>query len=401
MNRKIFRNFNENHFFLIIVCLIFALGAFTFIKTERSSSAAENRSLSTFKHLTAQNFLDGTFQKNFENAISDQFPLGEKIRAGYGNLTSNLPTFGIYPLLCKNNYVNAVNSKDRQRATYNCEDYIVYHPSIHNMETKQKIMSKNLSRYNHANTLADTYYYYIPDSYAYDFEQNQVASDYASYLENNLKGNFHFAKLQYNNFEEFKNYFYKTDHHWNYKGSYQGFLDIANMLGIKNPIQPTATFTNHENFFGSHARVTTNYNYQEEFTVYQFNFPEHDTTLNRSTGEYGNSKKYFNHDYSYNKQTNYYAYFYGNDYGEIVFDYHQPQKDNLLIISNSFSNAVNELIAEYFNKTYVVDLRFYEKHIGQKFALSKYIKDNNIDKVLFIMDSGFLSDESLNKGLES
>lgn len=42
---------------------------------------------------------------------------------------------------------------------------------------------------------------------------------------------------------------------------------------------------------------------------------------------------------------------------EIIYNYNRPEKENLLIISDSFSNAINEIIASHFNRTYIIDLR--------------------------------------------
>ena len=97
---------------------------------------------------------------------------------------------------------------------------------------------------------------------------------------------------------------------------------------------------------------------------------------------------------------NSYAFLYGDDYAEVVFVFNQPSKENLLIISNSYSNAVNELIGQHFNKTYVVDLRAYKEKYGHDFVLSKYIKDKNIDKALVIMSPTFIWAREPNRGLE-
>ena len=86
-----------------------------------------------------------------------------------------------------------------------------------------------------------------------------------------------------------------------------------------------------------------------------------------------------------------YAGFYGSDYGEVIYDFHN-KKDNLLIFSNSYSNPINELIASSFNKTYIIDLRAYELDLGKTFDIDSYIKENKIDKILFLGDYNFYTD---------
>ena len=390
----------ENYFFLFLLAIVYAFSSFTFIKTEVPDSKAENRSLATFPHFTLHSFLDGSFQDNFENALSDQFVFSEDIRIGYANAIKSIPTFNIEDSVCKNHYLELANSVNRRRGTFDCDDYMLYYPEpLDNEETI--IVNENIAKYNRVNTLSNTFYYLINDSSVYDFEKNEKVVDYNKILKENLSGNYKLASLDFNNYDEFKKYFYKTDHHWNYNGSYKGYTDIARLLNIKKINQPIELFTNHEYFFGSHAQNTKNYDIQEEFSFYRFNFVKnHSTLINGQPETYGHYEDYIAHKYEYDKTTNYYAYLYGTDYGEIIYDYHQPEKENLLIISNSYSNAINQLIAENFNKTYIIDLRFYKDAFNQDFSFSKYLKDHGVNKTLIILSPTFLRERNTNQGLE-
>ncbi|MBP5512726.1 hypothetical protein J6X73_00980 [Candidatus Saccharibacteria bacterium] len=395
--------FKENCLFLAMICLVFIFGMYGLVKMPRKSSVSENRNLTQFSHFTVKNFLNGKFQDNFENALSDQFAFSEKIRVMYGEALNNLPTYNLYSIACKNRYVQ-LDGKTYTNMTFNCEDYIV--PPAINDDSKQKrvltsgILEKNIARYNHVNSLVDTYYYYFDEPQIYNFQTGEKVIDLEAILKEKLAGEYTLSRLNYDGYEGFKEYFYKTDHHWNYTGSYQAFQDIAKMFGVKNPAEPTGTFTSEENFYGSKARDSRNHSFKENFTIYTFDLPAHDTYVNHKEREYGHYEDFMNHNYKSKQDFNYYGWVYGGDMGEVVFDYHQPKKDNLLIISNSFDNPVNVLVAQYFNKTYAVDLRHYKDHVGEKFVLSEYIKEKKIDKVLFIMGPRILFDEKSNQGLE-
>ena len=63
--------------------------------------------------------------------------------------------------------------------------------------------------------------------------------------------------------------------------------------------------------------------------------------------------------------------------------------DNILIIGESYDNAILKLLASQFNKTYSVDLRDFERDLGKPFSFDKYVRENEIDKVLFIGNYGF------------
>ena len=393
------KKINENVTFLIMILVVFVLGMSVFVRSEKDISVAENRELYSFQHFTMEDFLSGDFQDNFEKAISDQFLLSEQIRVSYKHVTTHLPTFGIQDGICHNNYLELETNDGRERGTFNCEDYILYLTEPLSNE-KQQIVGKNIQKYNHLNKLSNVYYYVVDDPSSFDFRTSERVNNYYDWLKKDLVGAANLDRLKYDNYEQYKGFFYKNDHHWDYRGSYQGFLDIAKMLGVKNTIKPIEILTNHECFYGSYARTTGNYDNCEEFSFYDFAIPDHDTLINGEKKPYNHFDEYKKHDYTYEETTNYYAYVYGDDYAEIVFDFDQPKEDNLLIISNSYSNAVNELIAQYFNKTYVVDLRHFKETFNRDFVPGDYIKENNIDKVLVLISPTMIWDEWPNRGLE-
>lgn len=390
---------SNNIIFLVLLSVIFITGMCVFIKNEEDISVSENRKLETFQHFTLNSFFDGSFQNNFEKAISDQFLLSEEIRVSYRQAIAGLPSFGLKDNICHNNYLRLESNDGRDRGTFNCEDYIMYmtEPLSHK---KRQIVENNIKKYNHLNTLSDVYYYFVDDPSSFDFRSNKKVNDYYGWLNESMTGEKGLSRLEYDNFEQYKKYFYKTDHHWNYQGSYQGFLDIAKMLGINRTEEPKTLYTNHECFYGSYSRATGNYDYCEEFSFYDLNLPNHKVFINQKPDIYNHYDDYKKHNYEYEINTNYYAFVYGDDFAEIIFDFYQPKEDNLLIISNSYSNAINELIARNFNKTYVVDLRHYKEFFDKDFIPKNYIEENDVDKVLVLMSPTFIWDDWPNRGLE-
>lgn len=369
------------------------------MKNETLVSKTENRNLQVFPRFSLEGFMVGNYQDEFEAALSDQFVGSEQIRITYNQVLSHLPTFGIRENICKDRYLEFASNTERRRGVFNCEDYIVYLPELIT-EEQERIIYNNIEKYNHLNELSKVYYYFVDDPSSFDFEKNERVVDYPELLKEKLKGEAGFGALDYNNYESYKRYFYKTDHHWDYRGSYQGVIDIMGMMNVGMTIEPMKVFTNHENFYGSYARGTNNYDFEEEFRFYDYEISEHKTWINGKQEKYNHYEDYKKHEYDYDKTTNYYAYVYGDDYAEVVFDFEKSDKKNLLIISNSYSNAVNELIAQCFNKTYVIDLRHYKEDFGKDFEVSKYIKENKIDEVLVLMSPTFIRSEEPNRGLE-
>ena len=94
-----------------------------------------------------------------------------------------------------------------------------------------------------------------------------------------------------------------------------------------------------------------------------------------------------------------YGEFYGDDAGEIILDTGHVEKENILLIGESYDNAILKLLASHFNHTHSVDLRNYRALLGKDFQLSSYLEENHITKVLlignvdyFVMDEFRLGD---------
>ncbi len=120
------------------------------------------------------------------------------------------------------------------------------------------------------------------------------------------------------------------------------------------------------------------YLFNDDFCAYIYDLENYKTYVNGHIGNDGQQAYYLS------GQGNSISYreFYGNDDAEVIFDFNQPDKKNLLIIGNSFTNPINELIASHFNKTYDIDLRY-----NKDFRFKKYVEENKIDIVLFMGDS--------------
>ncbi len=379
---------SNNIIFLIIIILISIIGFSTLIRNQKEISCEENRSLNKIPQLTIKSFLEGNYQKNLESSLSDQFLGSGTIKKYYPRIFDISTMTNMKKRLCHYGYF----SIDTERAVYNCGDYIVFSPISMDLNQKNKV----LESYKQLGNKVDTYYYYINTSRDINFKTNKKSTNVKQLMKRIMNNKYTYSELNISNYNDYKKYFYKNDHHWNYRGSYQGYLDILEMLNIDNPIKPIKkeVFDNYY-YYGSHSQATRNYEYLDEFTVYKFKLPYHNTLINSKPGVYGKQNSFFQHKIPYSKNSGLYGEFYGWDYGEVMFNYHQHEKDNLLIISNSYSNAINELIASHFYKTYVIDLRNYKNDMKKEFNIVKYINDHSIDKVLIIMDYSYITSNEM------
>ena len=379
-----------NNIFTIFVFLILFVGLLNTILNSDDINYYENRMAYKMPKLNISKILDKSFQDDVELAFSDQIPLATVIKKGY-NFLHNIMTNVVADIGFKNNCGNIYIKLGESTVSYGCDKNLVYYPSYISYDKESydsRIVSINKTL---ANTTVDTYIYYIEKDTDINFATNEK-SDIYDYLKKNINSN-KIYKYEINGFEEFKDRFYKTDHHWNYKGSYLAYTQLVKILTNDKPLKYKDKVCLNSNFSGSKANFSgAAYFYKEDFCVYEFEFPDYDIYINGEKKDYGNQKYHIDNP----EKGITYGSFYGYDEGEIVFDNHDNSKENILIVGESYDNAILKLLASHFNKTYSIDLRNYERENNKKFNYLEYLNDNNIDKVLLIGNKDYFAMSEFN-----
>lgn len=349
----------------------------------------ENRPAQIMPEFTMEKFINKTYQDDIEKAFSDQIPLSGRMKLFEKGL-SFLAQQSFYKLLNSNSYYQLSPS------VYMYKNYLVY--MTYNFSEIKTELDNKIDNYNKAlKNLKDVkkYLYYIEKDTDIDFITNKKLNAY-EYLVNNLNKDIVSDKFSINNYQEFSNYFYQTDHHWNYKGSYKGYTDLVKMLTNDEPIIFSSEKCTRSKVYGSKsANIGSSNLFDEYMCAYTFDLKDHDIYIdNKKVDSYGNSEYVLNVE----PEITSYGDFYGwDEFLLIEFDYHNVEKENLLIIGESYDNAITELLASHFNKTYNVDLRNYKEIT---FDINDFIKKNNIKNVLLIGNVDFyrLSDFNLKVG---
>lgn len=363
--------------YMILYILLFVLPLFLFylipIRGQKEKSLVEARTLTKFPLFSVKAFTKGEYQDTLESAVSDQLIFASIIK-NYNKKLDNFVSKKLSNQLIK--YVDKCNvyievSENYYR--YGCTNYLIEKPPIKYDFEETKSFFNDIK--------AKKYIYFIENSRSIKFNLTENI-DYYELIRQNYDAE-KYDKLEINSYDDYMNYFYQTDHHWNYKGSYKGYVDIIKMLSPdEKPLVPIKTTTYDVIFYGSADRVGQTSYSTEKFTVYNFDKLNYESYVDGKKRNYnGGKNNYLNNKIIKEKYLNHYGEYYGYDYGEVIFDYNQPQKENLLVFCTSFSNSIKELIASHFNKTYFIDLRH-----NENFDANKYIKENNIDKVLIMGD---------------
>ena len=237
----------------------------------------------------------------------------------------------------------------------------------------------------------DTYVYLVESSRSMNMDEMEEDSALWTLIQEYYP-NSGIGHLKINSVESYCSYFYKTDHHWNYKGSYEGYKAIISMmLGEDEPLlEPEETVEFNVKFNGSYNKLLKRKNCDEFFTVYRFHYPSMTVKINGKVRKaYGMQDSYFAGRINKQPFTNHYEAFYGGDEGLVEFCTDDESKENVIVFGNSFSNSVARLMASHFNHSYFIDMRHYKDDMGQKLDLTASIKKWKISKILLMGDPYF------------
>lgn len=341
----------------------------------------ENRYCNKIIAPTKDSVMDGSFQNSMEDALTDQILGAQSLKKIYNKMNSVFSDLVVAPVMNGNtgSYINYKNGIQIFNGYYMFATY-----ELANLKERLQAKAANYNAVFEKHPELDFYVYFIEKDTDINFETGEkIEADAYLFSLLNLQES-RKKTFEVNSFEDFSAYFYKTDHHWKHTGSYKGYTQIAELLGCEGElVQKGREVLIGEEFMGSKAATAGAEILKEPFYAYEYAFP----TFRQITGPQGS-------DYGRQEELSVtgeltYGAFYGGDDGEVIFDTGNTERENLLIIGESYDNAVLKLIATHFNKTCSVDLRNYEFYKGCKFDFEAYVQEHRIDKVLFLGNIDF------------
>lgn len=377
------------------LAIVFSFGILSFLKTDRAVSPVENRPLAQKPALTKEAITSGSFFKDFETYTNDQL-IGRD---------AFIKNYTLAQIAMNKSIINDIIITDDQWLLKNPAWTTKYNEIDQSMvaveELSQFLKEQNIE-----------FYFALPPS-----KTNALSFKLPSHIQTYAKENvdYFLKKLpadvkaiplmedfekKYTE-EEIQSMYFKTDHHWNMDGAFLGYQSIMNTIQQESSIYKgkevkqedyTRTCAQNKHLVGSF----NNQLYQlidatgEKLCDYTPKEGFHFTSV---TAKDVNGTTYHTLDEIYGvekqQETTSYAGYYANDYPEIVFENNDAPNDvHALILKDSFANAIVPHLAENFKQTSILDLRHYhEKDVYQ------YIKDNNINMVLFVYSDSNLSGE--------
>lgn len=369
---------------LSFLIIIFLGGILTIFKNEANISKTENRVLAPKPKATKEKLLEGTWFNELDAYFRDQF-------IGRNNWIKTSSKINM--LLQKKKYIDVVLGKGGYLLSFNGFQYkedkeklisdVNY--SVSEMKALDDYIKSNGGTFIFAGVPNQSYYH--ADKYLNYFESMK-----GFYIEQDdlfFKGLNDNGIHAINMMDTFKNekeeLYFKTDHHYNFRGAYLTYSHIINELiqdkvNISNPytLEELGLEKINKPFHGSwNAKVSWLFKTDDyiEIPHPKFQMPKYKKIVN---GKEDNRLFYYNE----KDATTSYAVYMNGDNAEVKITTARNELPKALIFGDSFTNGIEPLLSLHFNETRILDLRYYKQK-----SLYSYIEEYKPDVVIFVLSS--------------
>jgi len=363
----------------VFTVFIGAFFALMLLLPDRESSQQENRLLAQAPAFSPKALFAGSFTRDFEDYLSDQFPLRDRwitLKAG----------------------AELASGKQENNDVYLCPAAVgpLDHFLIQRFDAPaDSVVQANVQA---INTLSEktgvpVYFALIPGAgelYADLLPANapgdsqQVVIDRAYALSRAV--NVDMASPLSAHREEY--IFYGTDHHWTTLGAYYGYAALmAAMDREPSPLSAFSPETVSERFYGT-TYSSSGFTWVHPDRIDRYvEQPEGLTVVNYPEGSPAEGALYAE---DFLAQKNQYAYFLGGNTPRLILRTGATDAPSLLILRDSYTDSLAPFLLAHFSEIHLLDLRYYRQSIVD------YVRDNAIDNILVCYSvSNFSTDRNI------
>lgn len=341
--------------FLLFIGALFLLGL---LLPDRTFSEQENRYLQTAPRFTFSSLFSGKFTSAFESYLTDQFPF----RDGWITLKARS---------------ELLSGKRENNGVFLCADETLIEPF-----TAPKLSDLDFSL-DAINALADSagvpvYFALIPSASEVwrnalpAGTPNDSQTDVIRHAENYVRAACADVSgvLQAHAAEPI---YYRTDHHWTTLGAYYGYTAIAEAMGFRPvPLSDYRETVVSRDFYGT-AYSSSGFSWIRPDSISAFVPADGVTVTNYPTGAAEKGEMYVE---AFLEAKDKYKFFYGGNTPLLTIETGNDDAPSLLILRDSYMDALSPFLTAHFSKIHILDLRYY------KTSLQSYIAENNIDNIL-------------------
>jgi len=347
------------------------LGAVLHKPTEFSET--ENRYLEQRPKLTTAKLFDGSFMKDYETFITDQFPersffmgLKTAVERLRGRTDDNGVYFGkdgylfgkydgaVFESETAENNISAVAEFVKLYADKFGKEHFKIALAPSSSEILKDKLPANAPVYNQTGFI--------------DKIKKEVGEDFVIDLGENLKK--HADEYIY----------FRTDHHWTTLGAYYGYDAIASGFGLEvQSLEKLKADTVSNDFLGTYdSKVNTGLIggvAPDSITIYS------SSEIDKAVMMWDNDKdKTFDNIYKMDalKGKDKYTVFFGGNHSVTDIKTENKTGKTLLIIKDSFAHSLAPFLIKDYDRIIMLDLRYFNK------SLKKYLSENKITDLLVL-----------------
>lgn len=181
---------------------------------------------------------------------------------------------------------------------------------------------------------------------------------------------------------------YKLDFHLNHIGAYRAYRELYQLLARDMPMTPMKqplreVDYNNLRTIGQTIKDPANTDISESamdiFKTYKFNYGSFTAYVDDRQVILGMEEEYDQGQINRDPAFQHLFSFYGGQTGVVRFEFNQPERPNLLMLSDSQGRPIRKLLASHFNRTiYLDDVQ------TNSLDLSRVIQENDIDVVVLV-----------------
>ena len=337
----------------VLFCAFLAgFGLLHILLPDRTFSPVENRNLSQLPAFSWSALRDGSYTAGLEKYLEDQFPLRDGwmgLKNRYEYLLGKREFHGVY--LCGDRLIHKL--EDASRAEQN-------------IAFLQKLTEK---------TDLPVYLGLIPtaaEAYRDQLPAGSENFDQAAYLE---KVRASVPDAVWVDMEKWMDgasgvsLFYRTDHHWTSAGAWHGYAALMEAMG--EPFEPLGTpETVSDDFYGT-LYSSSGVHWLAPDTIERYVSGEGVTVENFEKGEtHGLYVDSF-----LGEKDKYASFLGGNTPLYIIRNPEAASEEKLLVVRDSYSDAMAPFLSQYFAEIHLVDLRYYRTSVAE------YARENGMDQI--------------------
>lgn len=299
---------------------------------------------------------------------------------------------GLYNLMGYDYYPVGINH-DGEYIFRNNEQYI-----LRNNLSNEELDKRLDSQIEFFNSLDYDIKLYIPYLHEYLSLDNSIdirnMDNYRDKFLSNINDNYTIGEFRVSSDEDYNKYFYHTDHHYNMYGALESYKKIMTMLG--KDYNEYAVDKHDLKIRGSLAKSSYLKDLYDNFYTSEFNLEGYTVLVdNKENSSYKPKDIKISSNPFYDE----YVHYYNGLFGLRTYDFNKGNNENILILEDSYGWQIDDLIASNYDKSYIIDLRYYDFDDG-KIKLSEFIQKNNIKDILFIYEAGSILFDQYDYGMK-